>query len=98
MDFSYNPALGRILDETKQTSCASHIVRVSINGNKGIMAKNTIDIDGYTIIRRIGTGARSVIYLAKEEATKKHVAVKRAVLETPEDARIFKQIETEYKV
>ena len=62
------------------------------------MAKNTIDIDGYTIIRRIGTGARSVIYLAIEEATKKRVAVKRAVLEVPEDTRIFKQIENEYKV
>ena len=62
------------------------------------MAKNTIDIDGYTIIRRIGTGARSVIYLAIEEATKKRVAVKRAVLETPEDSRIFKQIENEYRV
>ena len=62
------------------------------------MVKNTIDIDGYTIIRRIGTGARSVIYLAIEEATKKRVALKRAVLETPEDTRIFKQIENEYKV
>lgn len=62
------------------------------------MTKNTIDIDGYTIIRRLGTGARSVIYLAREEATKKRVALKRAILETPEDGRIFKQIETEYKV
>lgn len=62
------------------------------------MAKNIIDIDGYTIIRRLGTGARSVIYLAREEATKKRVAIKRAVLEAPEDTRIFKQIETEYKV
>ena len=62
------------------------------------MAKNSIDIDGYTILRRIGTGARSVIYLAVEEATKKRVAVKRAVLDAPEDTRIFKQIETEYTV
>ena len=62
------------------------------------MAKNAIDIDGYTIIRRLGTGARSVIYLAIEEATKKRVAVKRAILEVPEDTRIFKQIENEYKV
>jgi serine/threonine-protein kinase len=62
------------------------------------MSKNSIDIDGYTIIRRLGTGARSVIYLAIEEATKKRVAVKRAVLEAPEDTRIFKQIETEHKV
>ena len=62
------------------------------------MVTNTIDIDGYTILRRLGTGARSVIYLAIEESTKKRVALKRAVLEAPEDTRIFKQIETEYKV
>ena len=62
------------------------------------MANSTIDIDGYTILRRIGTGARSIIYLAVEEATRKRVAIKRAVLEAPEDTRIFKQIETEYKV
>jgi serine/threonine-protein kinase len=62
------------------------------------MAKSTIDIDGYTIIRKLGTGARSVIYLARDEATKKPVALKRAVLEAPEDTRIFEQMENEYKV
>ncbi|MHC5018235.1 MAG: serine/threonine-protein kinase [Planctomycetota bacterium] len=31
-------------------------------------------------------------------ASKKRLAIKRAVLEAPEDTRIFKQIETEYKV
>ncbi|MEN8128427.1 MAG: serine/threonine-protein kinase, partial [Planctomycetota bacterium] len=62
------------------------------------MSKNLIDLDGYTIIRRIGTGARSVIYLAVEEATRNRVAIKRAVFENPEDNRIFEQIETEYKI
>lgn len=62
------------------------------------MAKSTIDIDGYTIIRKLGTGARTVIYLAREESTRKQVALKRAFLETPEDTRIFEQMETEYKV
>jgi len=61
------------------------------------MAKS-IEIDGYTIIRKLGTGARSVIYLAIEEETRKRVALKRAVLERPEDSRIFQQIETEFKV
>lgn len=61
------------------------------------MAKS-VDIDGFTIIKRIGTGARSVIYLAKDDVTGARVALKRAVLETPEDARIFEQMETEYKV
>lgn len=62
------------------------------------MERNTIDLDGYTILRRIGTGARSTIYLAVEETTKNRVAVKRAFYENPEDTRIFEQIETEYKV
>ena len=62
------------------------------------MERNTIDLDGYTILRRLGTGARSVIYLAVEETTKNRVAVKRAFYENPEDTRIFEQIETEYKV
>ena len=44
------------------------------------------------------TGARSVIYLAVEEATRKRVAIKRAVFETQEDRRLFEQVETEYKV
>jgi eukaryotic-like serine/threonine-protein kinase len=61
------------------------------------MAKS-IDIDGYSIIRRLGTGARTTIYLATEESTKNTVAIKRALLETPEDSRIFEQIETEFKV
>ena len=60
------------------------------------MAKN-LDIDGFTIIKRIGTGARTTIYHATDLATNQDVALKRAVLECPEDTRIFEQIETEYK-
>lgn len=62
------------------------------------MAKQTLDIDGFTIIRRLGTGARSTIYLAKDDLTGEQVALKRALMETAEDARIFEQIETEFKV
>ncbi|HOL32791.1 MAG TPA: serine/threonine-protein kinase [Anaerohalosphaeraceae bacterium] len=63
------------------------------------MVKSTIvDIDGYTILRRLGTGARSTIYLAVQEDSKTTVAIKRAILESPEDTRIFEQMETEYKV
>ena len=61
------------------------------------MAKS-IDIDGYTIIKRIGTGARSVIYLAKDDITGDRIALKRAKLESPEDTRIFEQMDTEYRV
>jgi serine/threonine-protein kinase len=62
------------------------------------MAQTPIDIDGFTITRRIGAGARSVIYMAVDENTKQVVAIKRAVFESPEDLRIFEQMETEYQV
>ncbi len=62
------------------------------------MPNGTIDLSGYTIKRKLGTGARTTIYLARDDINKRMVALKRAVLETPEDQRIFEQIETEYKV
>ncbi len=62
------------------------------------MAQTPIDIDGFSIIKRIGTGARSVIYMAMDEETKQTVALKRAVFESPEDQRIFEQMEMEYQV
>jgi len=31
------------------------------------MAKDILDVGGFTIIKRIGTGARSTIYLATDE-------------------------------
>jgi serine/threonine-protein kinase len=61
------------------------------------MAKVTLDIGGFSIIRRIGIGARSTIYLAIDEQDKTEVALKRIVFEKPEDSRIFEQAETEYK-
>lgn len=62
------------------------------------MSKESIEIDGFTIIKRIGTGARSVIYLAIDDEAKETIALKRTVMETPEDLRIFEQMETEYRV
>lgn len=62
------------------------------------MGKDILDVGGYTIIRRIGTGARSTIYLAADEEDGKKVALKRVIFERPEDARVFQQVETEYKV
>ncbi|OHB53231.1 MAG: hypothetical protein A2Y07_11225 [Planctomycetes bacterium GWF2_50_10] len=56
------------------------------------------NLDGFSIIKRLGTGARSVIYLANDENENRQVAIKRAVLERAEDTRIFEQMETEYKV
>lgn len=62
------------------------------------MARDSIDIDGYTIIKKLGTGARTTIYLAREDSTGNRVALKQAVLECPEDTRIFEQMEAEYRV
>jgi serine/threonine-protein kinase len=62
------------------------------------MINPTIDIEGFTVIRRLGAGARTTIYLATDEATKQNVALKRIVFEYPEDTRIMEQIETEYRV
>ena len=62
------------------------------------MAKDILDVGGFSIIKRIGTGARSTIYLATDEQDKTKVALKRVILERPEDSRIFEQTETEYKV
>ena len=62
------------------------------------MAKVALDIGGFSIIKRIGIGARSTIYMAIDEQDKTEVALKRVVFERPEDSRIFEQVDTEYKV
>jgi len=62
------------------------------------MAKDILDIGGFSITKRIGTGARSTIYLATDEQDNTEVALKRVIFERPEDARVFEQVETEYKV
>lgn len=62
------------------------------------MAIDRLELDGFTIIKKLGTGARSTIYLALDEETGDTVALKRSVYEKPEDDRIFEQITNEYKV
>ena len=62
------------------------------------MATEKLDLKGFTIIKRIGTGARTTIYLATDDETKGEVALKHAVFDRPEDSRIFEQIKNEYKV
>ncbi|MFH1615236.1 MAG: serine/threonine-protein kinase [Planctomycetota bacterium] len=62
------------------------------------MSKDILDTDGFSVIKRLGTGARTTIYLAIDEQTKEKVALKRCILEKPEDSRIFEQICTEYRV
>lgn len=62
------------------------------------MAKDILDVGGFTIIKRIGTGARSTIYLATDQQNGSKIALKRVIFDRPEDSRIFEQVETEYKV
>lgn len=62
------------------------------------MAKITLDVGGFSIIKRIGTGARSAIYMATDGQDETKVALKRVIFERPEDSRIFEQVETEYKM
>jgi serine/threonine protein kinase len=62
------------------------------------MAVDRLELSGFTIIKKLGTGARSTIFLARDEETGDTVALKRSVYEKPEDSRIFEQMENEYKV
>jgi len=62
------------------------------------MAKNLLNVGGFNIIKRIGSGARSTIYLATDEQDNTNIALKRVILEKSEDARISEQVETEYRV
>ncbi|MFC1676025.1 serine/threonine-protein kinase [Planctomycetota bacterium] len=62
------------------------------------MSKGLLDIGGFSIIKRIGLGARSTIYLATDLSDNVDVALKRVIFEKPEDSRIFEQVETEYKI
>lgn len=62
------------------------------------MAKDILNVGDFTILKRIGTGARSTIYLANDDLDKIQVALKRVIFKKPEDVRIFEQVETEYKV
>ena len=62
------------------------------------MAKDILNVGGFTIIKRIGNGARSTIYLATDGQEQNQIALKRVIYERPEDARVFEQTENEFKV
>lgn len=61
------------------------------------MAKDILEVGGFTIKRRIGSGARSTIYEAIDDEDNTNVALKRVIFERPEDSRVFEQVETEFK-
>ena len=62
------------------------------------MGKDILSIGGFTIIKRLGNGARSTIYSAVDDQDQTVVALKRVILEKPEDIRFFEQTEMEFKV
>ena len=62
------------------------------------MGKDILNIGGYTILQRLGTGARSTIYSATDETDGSIVALKRVIVERQEDVRVVEQTETEYKI
>jgi serine/threonine protein kinase len=62
------------------------------------MGKDLLNIGGFTIIKRLGNGARSTIYSATDDQDDALVALKRVILEKPEDARYLEQTEMEFKV
>ncbi len=62
------------------------------------MGKDILNIGGFTIIRRLGNGARSTIYEAKDEKDGSLIALKRIIVERPEDMRVIEQTETEYQI
>lgn len=62
------------------------------------MGKDILNIGGFTILQRLGTGARSTIYSARDDFDDSLVALKRVIVERPEDMRVIEQTETEYKI
>lgn len=62
------------------------------------MAKDILNIGGFTILQRLGTGARSTIYSAEDDTDGDIVALKRVIVERPEDMRVVEQTEQEYKI
>jgi len=49
------------------------------------MVKVILDVGGFSIIKRIGAGARSTIYQATDKQDNTDIALKRVIFERPED-------------
>lgn len=62
------------------------------------MAKDILNVGGFTILGRLGKGARTTIYRATDDEDGQVVALKRVLLQRPEDARVLEQTETEYNI
>jgi eukaryotic-like serine/threonine-protein kinase len=55
-------------------------------------------VEGYRILREVGRGAASMVYLVQDPKSKQIWAMKHVVKETPKDQRFLDQAEAEYKI
>jgi serine/threonine-protein kinase len=55
-------------------------------------------IQGFEVLDRIGTGAESVIYRARELSSGRIVALKHVVVDGPENEKYLRHVRNEYKV
>jgi eukaryotic-like serine/threonine-protein kinase len=55
-------------------------------------------VEGYRVLREVGRGAASVVYLVQDPKTKQIWAMKHVVKETVKDQRFLDQAEAEYRI
>jgi eukaryotic-like serine/threonine-protein kinase len=55
-------------------------------------------VEGYRVLREVGRGAASIVYLVQDPKTKQIWAMKHVVKETPKEQRFLDQAEAEYKI
>jgi len=55
-------------------------------------------IQGFEILERLGSGAESAIYRARELSSRRIVALKHVVVSTPENEKYLRHVRNEYKV
>jgi serine/threonine-protein kinase len=74
------------------------MAEISRTINQALNAAGPPAFEGYEIIRRIGLGAASVIYLAKKDQTEEFFALKHVMRHDDEDKRMIEQVENEFEV
>jgi len=55
-------------------------------------------IEGYQLLERIGSGAESAIYRARELSSGRTVAIKHVVVDKPENEKYLRHMRNEYKI
>lgn len=60
--------------------------------------EDSVELDGYEVISRLGWGARSTIFAVSDKKTGQVYALKRVVRKSPDDDRFLEQAEQEYSI